>query len=88
VNWMIRVAGTSPGTTTPPADGQEQPSSSIIRIETANGSERELKTQALLEDLVTQYDVSKWLFTESIMIEEGSIPHSHPTLTLNDRYVS
>ena len=33
------------------------------------------------------YDLHKWLFTRDVLIQSGVIPHSHPVLTLNTRYL-
>ena len=88
VNWMIRVAGTYLEPTTTSVDKPGQSPGPAVRIDAKNGTERELRTKAILETLLVEYDVSKWLFTDSVVIEEGVIPHSHPTLTLSDGYVS
>ena len=86
VNWMIRVVGTyfESGQTPPPPP---LPTSHIVQISTAHGIERELKTKAALEELLAQYDVSKWIFTKSILIEEGAIPYCCP-LTLSTAFLS
>ena len=33
------------------------------------------------------HDLHKWLFTRDVLLQSGVIPHSHPVLTLNTRYV-
>jgi hypothetical protein len=86
VNWMIRVVGTAigqpvPGPAPAPAPGL------AIQIKAAHETERELETKAALEKLLAEYDVSKWIFTSSVLIEEGAIPHSHPVLTLSPSYL-
>jgi len=58
---------------------------STISIETANGTRRELLAEAALKKLLAEYDVSKWIFTREILIEEGAIPHSRPILTITPR---
>jgi hypothetical protein len=60
-------------------------SGSTISIETANGTRRELLAEAALKKLLAEYDVSKWIFTREILIEEGAIPHSRPILTITPR---
>ena len=42
--------------------------------------------QQLLRLLYTR-DLQKWLFTSDVLIQDGVIPHSHPVLTLNTRYL-
>lgn len=42
---------------------------------------------AQLGKLLEQHDLSKWIFTREIVIDEKTgIPHSHPVLTLNTNY--
>jgi hypothetical protein len=50
-------------------------------------SERERATGAQLLALLSRYDVSRWRFTSTVMIEEKVIPHSHPILTLSTRHL-
>jgi hypothetical protein len=57
-----------------------------INIQTKNGSEAELKTVALLQDLLQKYDLSAYFFTHEVIVASGVIPHSHPVLTLNTRH--
>lgn len=33
--------------------------------------------------MLERFDVTPWYFTQDVVIEEGTIPHSHPVLTLN-----
>jgi len=56
-----------------------------VEINTANGTRRELLAEAALKKLLAEYDVSKWIFTREILIEEGAIPHSRPILTITPR---
>lgn len=42
-----------------------------------------LKTKTLMESFLNDYDLKPYLFTKSIKIKPGVIPHSHPMLTLN-----
>jgi hypothetical protein len=64
------------------ADGQ-----SNVEITLKQGSAREAETRLQLQRLLKNYDVSKWVFTRSVSIDEKSIPHSHPLLTLHARHV-
>lgn len=54
-----------------------------------NNHPREVETKAQLLRLTTQYNLSKWIFTRNIVIENGFnvVPHSHPVLTLNTRHL-
>ena len=54
-----------------------------ITISVETGTDLEIENARHLFDLLREYDVSKWLFTREILIEEGVVPHSHPVLTLN-----
>jgi hypothetical protein len=64
------------------AYGQEK-----IAISLAHGTSAELQTKEHSERLLKSYDLSKWIFTKSIIIDEKAIPHSHPTLTLHTRHL-
>ena len=58
-----------------------------IDISLKNGSPGEIQTRDQLQRLLTTSDLSKWIFTKSILIDEKAIPHSHPILTLHTRHV-
>jgi len=58
-----------------------------IEISLKNSSRQESQTRDQLQRLVKTYDLAMWIFTKSILIDEKAIPHSHPTLTLNTRYL-
>jgi hypothetical protein len=59
-----------------------------VEISLAHGAAAEAKTRDQLERLLKTYDLSDWLWTRKIVIEDGSIPHSHPVLTLNTRHLN
>lgn len=40
----------------------------------------------LLEQVLDSYDLSKYTFTRKVVIEEGTINHAFPVLTLNVRF--
>lgn len=48
---------------------------------------REQKAKEQLERLLGKYEISKYLFTNSIIIEYYAVPHSHPVLTLSTRFL-
>jgi hypothetical protein len=59
-----------------------------LSIQLAKGSDSEETARVQLVRLVDQFDVEQWLFTEKVMIDDSQwIPHSHPVLTLNSRYL-
>jgi hypothetical protein len=57
-----------------------------ISIKLKNDSERENKTKEVLERILDKYNLDKWIIKNEIIIEEGVISHSHPTITLNTRF--
>lgn len=60
---------------------------SDLKITLKNDSQPEQQTKAQLQRLLQTYDVTKWVFTKSILIDEKAIPHSHPVLTLSVRHL-
>ncbi len=55
-----------------------------LQISTKNKTDKELRKKEQLERLLKQHDLSKWLHTKAVVIDEQTgIPHSHPVLTLN-----
>lgn len=58
-----------------------------FRIRLATGSQRERLTADQLRRVLDAYDVTKWVRTREVLIEEGAIPFSHPVLRLNTRHV-
>lgn len=57
-------------------------------VELGEGTESEKAARTQLLRLIDQYDVEQWLFTDKVLIDDGQwIPHSHPVLTLNSRYL-
>lgn len=58
-----------------------------IEITLKHGTKVEQQTKDQLQRLLKAYDLAKWTFTKSILIDEESIPHSHPVLTLSARHV-
>jgi hypothetical protein len=58
-----------------------------IDIALKQGGKEEEQTKAQLQRLIKAYDMAKWIFTKSVLIDEKSIPHSHPVLTLHTRHL-
>lgn len=54
------------------------------------GQSHDTKDEAFVGDLVLDlgrcYDLSPWLFTTRLVIDEDATPHSHPVLTLGTRF--
>jgi hypothetical protein len=48
---------------------------------------REERARAQLLRLCKEYDLSRWQLTDLVQIQSWVIPHSHPVLTLNARWV-
>ena len=58
-----------------------------LEIMLKQGTAREAQTRDQLQRLLRIYDVSPWIYTKTIVVDERAIPHSHPTLTLSARHV-
>jgi hypothetical protein len=58
-----------------------------VQIALANGLPAEDSARAQVYRLLRTHDLRPWLFTRTIRIQRGAIPHSHPVLTLNTRYL-
>jgi hypothetical protein len=54
-------------------------------IAVKHASPGEERTRDQLLALLDRYDVSRWVRTRRVVIEDGVIPHSHPVLTLDTR---
>lgn len=62
--------------------------SDAVEITQKNGTELEQRAQVQLENLIHKYELGRWTFTRTVVIDEKTrIPHSHPVLTLNARYL-
>ncbi|MFC3095433.1 hypothetical protein DRW07_09040 [Alteromonas sediminis] len=62
-----------------------------VNITTANGSSNELKVKSDLEYLHKQYDLTPYLYTKKIQVDEKArAPYSHPVLTMSTQpeYIS
>jgi hypothetical protein len=58
-----------------------------VEIQTSHRSPREQQEKLELEQLLKKYDVSKYTFTRTVIIEERAINHAFPVLTLSVRFV-
>jgi hypothetical protein len=57
-----------------------------VEISFAHNANDEIQTGEQLKGLFKKYDLSKWIVTKNIIIDNDSIPHSHPVLTLHTRH--
>jgi hypothetical protein len=60
---------------------------STVEMRLQHDSEAERRTRDQLRSLVQRYDLSPWQYTSTVLIDETSIPHSHPVLTLHTRHL-
>jgi hypothetical protein len=58
-----------------------------IEIKLKHNSDREQREKVELEHLLDTYDLSKYIFTNKVTIEDGAIAHSFPEITLNTRFL-
>ena len=57
-----------------------------LEITLKHGTAAEAQTREQLQRLLATYDLSPWIYTKSIVIDERAIPFSHPVLTLHTRH--
>ena len=57
-----------------------------LDITLKHGTPDEARTRDQLRRLLAAYDVSPWIYTRAIVIDERAIPFSHPVLTLHTRH--
>src|SRR5262249_28408230 len=57
----------------------------VVTLRHGTPAERDTKIQ--LGRLLTRYDLSRWFFTRTVVIDEDAVPHSHPVLTLHTRHL-
>jgi hypothetical protein len=58
-----------------------------FEISLTHDSDREHATREQLVRLIEAYDLTPWVRTRRIRVEERAIPHSHPILTFNTRHL-
>jgi lysophospholipase L1-like esterase len=61
---------------------------SPMSIELKHNSGPERRTEEQLQRLLSVYDLRRYTFTRRVLIDERSIPHSHPVLTLHTRHLN
>jgi hypothetical protein len=58
-----------------------------VTIELRHGSAREMRIKIELQRILSAYDLSKYTFTNKIVIEDRAVAHSFPVITLNTRFL-
>lgn len=54
-----------------------------VTVLAKNDTDTENTAKERLQKLFKQYDLSQYVFTETVYVEDRAIPHSHPVLTLS-----
>jgi hypothetical protein len=58
-----------------------------VTIRPEHNSQAEALMARELDSLLVKYDLEPWILTRAVLIDERSIPHSHPVLTLHTRHI-
>jgi hypothetical protein len=58
-----------------------------LEIKGKHHSMREMQVSSELEEILKKYDVSKYTFTNTVIIEERTMNHAFPDLTLNVHFL-
>jgi hypothetical protein len=58
-----------------------------LEIKSKHHSMREMQVSSELEEILKKYDVSKYTFTNTVIIEERTMNHAFPDLTLNVHFL-
>lgn len=57
-----------------------------VSIKLAHNSPREMQAAQTLKQVLSSYDLHKYIFTREVIIEERAMNHAFPVLTLNVRF--
>lgn len=57
-----------------------------LEITLKQGTPDEARTRDQLQRLLATYNLSPWIYTKSIVVDERAIPFSHPVLTIHTRH--
>lgn len=57
-----------------------------VEIALKHGTPAEARTREQLQRLLATYDLTPWIYTKSVVVDEQAIPFSHPVLTLHTRH--
>lgn len=69
----------------PPLAAQQAGTGTSTQIVFVQEEEQQAREQ--LRRILATYDLDPWIFTREVKVEAGVIPHSHPVLTVNTRYL-
>jgi hypothetical protein len=58
-----------------------------LEIKSKHHSMREMQVSSELQEILNKYDVSKYTFTNTVIIEERTMNHAFPDLTLNVHFL-
>ena len=58
-----------------------------LEITLKHGTAAEAQTRDQLQRLLATYNLSPWIYTKTIVVDERAIPFSHPVLTLHARHL-
>ena len=58
-----------------------------VVVTTKHATPDEERTKRLLEDTLSEHDLSHFIFTNRVQIDEKAVSHSHPVLTLSTRFM-
>lgn len=70
------------------AAAEISPKEAALTITAHSGLDAENEGVSQLRRLLEQFDLDRWINTNDIVIQSRAVPHSHPVLTLNTRYLS
>ena len=59
-----------------------------VSLQLAHHTVREMQTAQTLKQVLTSYNLEKYLFTRDVVIEERAMNHAFPVLTLNVRFAN
>ena len=76
--WMAKTSNTESLRFRP-----KPPANEPVLIHTFAKKETEYAIKSQLEGLLKRYNLEPYLYTKKIRVREGTIPHSHPVLTLS-----
>lgn len=71
-----------------PASGTAQRQNATVAVSMAGDNPEEMRGRDQLVRILSTWDLSRWLFTQEARVDSRAIPHSHPVLTVNTRYLN
>jgi hypothetical protein len=58
-----------------------------LEITLKHGTAAEAQTREQLQRLLATHNLSPWIYTKTVVVDEQAIPFSHPVLTLHTRHL-